>query len=92
MDVIASNSKDNPHYLELSSIDLHAFMKAVDQCKGPVIMFTDEGDKFNLKSTLSKAMGFLSLVEGGRFAGAKVYCPEEEDVTLLFRLGLFGAS
>ena len=92
MDTISANAEGNAHYFELSSMDLKAFVNAVGQCRGDVILFTDEGDRFNLKSTLSKTMGFLALIEDGKFAGAKIYCPDPEDVTMLFRLGLFGET
>ena len=37
----------------LDNIDVATLMKALDECKGKVILFTEEGDRFNLKSKLS---------------------------------------
>jgi hypothetical protein len=84
------NSNGNPKHFTIGDVDLEAFLKAIDNCKGPVILFTDEGDRFNLKSKLSQLAGIFNLIQGGKFVNAKVYCPDEEDETMLFRLGLFG--
>jgi hypothetical protein len=83
-------SNGNPKHFTIENVDLAAFINAIDNCKGPVILFTDEGDRFNLKSKLSQYAGIFNLIQGGKFLKAKVYCPNEEDETMLFRLGLFG--
>lgn len=84
------SSNGNPKHFTIENVDLAAFLNAIDNCKGPVILFTDEGDRFNLKSKLSQLAGIFNLIQGGKFVKAKVYCPNEEDETMLFRLGLFG--
>ena len=84
------SSNGNPKHFTIEDIDLAAFLTAIDNCNGPVILFTDEGDRFNLKSKLSQLAGIFNLIQGGKFVKAKVYCPNEEDETMLFRLGLFG--
>jgi hypothetical protein len=86
------NRTDNPKHFTIENVDLGAFINAIDTCKGPVILFTDEGDRFNLKSKLSQMAGLFNLVQGGKLLKAKVYCPNEEDETTLFRLGLFGTT
>ncbi len=75
----------------LNNVDVVAFMSALDQCKGEVMLITDEGDRFNLKSKLSQIAGLMNLIEGGKLVNAKVYCSNPEDESLLFRLNLFGA-
>ncbi|WP_455501345.1 hypothetical protein [Gemmiger sp.] len=37
-----------------NEVDLSAFLEAAQQCRGEVLFCTPEGDKLNLKSTLSK--------------------------------------
>ena len=37
-----------------SHTDFAAFLEAVQQCRGEVLFCTQEGDKLNLKSTLSR--------------------------------------
>ena len=74
----------------LDNIDVATLMKALDECKGSVILITDEGDRFNLKSKLSQITGLMKLIEGGKLVDAKIYCSNVEDEALLFRLNLFG--
>ena len=74
----------------LDNIDVATLMKALDECKGKVILFTEEGDRFNLKSKLSQITGLLKLVEGGVICKAKISCSDPDDEAMLFRLNLFG--
>lgn len=74
----------------LDNVDVATFMKALDECKGQVILFTDEGDRFNLKSKLSQITGLLKLIEGGKLVNAKISCSNLDDEAMLFRLNLFG--
>jgi hypothetical protein len=74
----------------MSNVDVHQFMQALDSCSGDVMLITDEGDKFNLKSKLSQITGLMKLIEGGKLVSAKIYCSNQEDEALLFRLNLFG--
>ena len=75
----------------LNNIDVQAFMKALDACKGDVMLITDEDDRFNLKSKLSQIAGLVNLIEGGILVNAKIYCSNPEDESMLFRMNLFGA-
>lgn len=76
----------------LNNLDVQAFMKALDSCKGEVMLITDEDDRFNLKSKLSQIAGIMNLIEGGKLVSAKVFCTDPDDESLLFRLNLFGAQ
>lgn len=74
----------------LDNIDVATLMKALDECKGNVILLTDEGDRFNLKSKLSQITGIMKLIEGGIVCNAKISCSDPDDEAMLFRLNLFG--
>ena len=76
----------------LNNIDVQAFMKALDACKGDVMLITDEDDRFNLKSKLSQIAGLVNLIEGGILVNAKIYCSNPEDESMLFRMNLFGTA
>ena len=76
----------------MNDIDVKAFIQALDQCKGNVILVTNENDRFNLKSKLSQLAGIINLIEGGRLVEAKIICEDPDDETMLFRLNLFGAD
>lgn len=75
---------------EMNNIEVHEFVRALDNCKGQVTLFTDEGDRFNLRSKLSQLTGIISLIEGGKVINAKISCSDPEDEAMLFRLNLFG--
>ena len=77
---------------KLNNVDIQAFMKALDSCKGDVMLITDENDRFNLKSKLSQITGLVKLIEGGMLVNARIYCTKPEDESMLFRLNLFGAA
>lgn len=74
----------------LDNIDVATLAKALDECKGQVILFTEEGDRFNLKSKLSQITGLMTLIEGGKVVSAKISCSDPDDEARLFRLNLFG--
>jgi len=76
----------------MHDIDVKAFIKALDQCKGNVLLVTSENDRFNLKSKLSQLAGIINLIEGGRLVEAKIICEDPEDESMLFRLNLFGTN
>jgi hypothetical protein len=71
-------------------VDVQAFLKVLDECKGKVFLVTDEGDRLNLKSKLSQLVGLTRLIEGGKIAEAFVTCEDPEDESKLFRFNLFG--
>jgi len=77
---------------EMHNVDIHEFIRALDKCKGKVILFTDDGDRFNLRSKLSQLAGITSIIEGGKIVNAKVSCSDPEDEAMLFRLNLFGSE
>ena len=74
----------------LDNIDVAVLAKALDECKGQVILFTEEGDRFNLKSKLSQITGLMTLIQGGTIVKAKISCSDPDDEAKLFRLNLFG--
>ncbi|NLM76990.1 MAG: hypothetical protein GX173_02760 [Ruminococcaceae bacterium] len=76
----------------MHDIDVRAFIKALDNCKGNVYLETSENDRFNLKSKLSQLAGIINLIEGGRLVEAKIICDDPEDESMLFRMNLFGAD
>lgn len=76
----------------MHDVDVRAFVKALDQCKGNVLLVTSENDRFNLKSKLSQLAGIMNLIEGGKLVEAKIICENPEDESMLFRMNLFGAD
>lgn len=71
-----------------SHTDFAAFLEAVQQCRGEVLFCTREGDKLNLKSTLSKYLFAASKYLFAALAGneellrkGKIVCqfPQDEE-------------
>lgn len=64
-------------------IDYAAFFKTVQRCAGEVLLITNEGDKLNLKSTLSQFV-FLAAVSGNfHFDNAVLDLENPDDASLL---------
>ena len=64
------------------NIEPIALLRAAQTCKGEVIFTTDEGDRLNLKSTLSSyvfcvAVGSPEIAENGR-----IECSRLEDIEI----------
>ena len=76
--------------LQLHNVNVPAFIKVLDECKGNVFLVSREGDHMNLKSKLSQLVGLTQLIEGGKIAEAFVICENPEDESKLFRFNLFG--
>lgn len=74
----------------LHDVDVPAFLKVLDECKGKIFLVTDEGDKLNLKSKLCQLVGLTKLIEGGKIASASIVCENQEDESKLFRFNLYG--
>ena len=73
----------------LDNLDVATFVKALDECKGQVILYTEEGDRFNLKSKLSQITGLMTLIQGGTIVNAKISCSDPDDEAMLFRINIF---
>ena len=78
--------------VEMHDVDVPAFLKVLDECKGKVYLVTREGDHLNLKSKLSQLVGLTKLIEGGKIAEAFIICEEPEDESKIFRFNLFGTE
>ena len=42
--------------------NVEKFFETVDQCEGRVELVTEQGDRFNLKSTLSKYVSYVRIL------------------------------
>ncbi len=76
--------------VKITDLDISDFVKTLEQCKGRVYLITDEGDRLNLKSTLCGVVGILKFIKEGQFKNAEIECENIEDMSLIFRLNLYG--
>ena len=58
--------------------DVVAFLKKVKECRGEVYFVTDEGDRLNLKSTLSQYMCALLVNQKEILGRSRIECSEED--------------
>lgn len=61
-----------------NDVVLHDFLAAIDRCKGDVYLISPFGDRYNLKSELSKyvAIGALLAKDGDNL---ELFCEHKED-------------
>lgn len=78
--------------IALHNVDVPAFIKVLDECKGNVRLITSDGDSLNLKSKLCQLVGLTKLIEGGKIAEAYIICEDPDDESKLFRFNLFKES
>ncbi|MCD8068531.1 MAG: hypothetical protein LUE87_06550 [Lachnospiraceae bacterium] len=64
-------------------INIHQFLKKVNECRGEVFFHTVEGDHLNLKSKLTSYI-FITLIDAPEVLySSAVECQLEEDYRLL---------
>ncbi|MCD8141980.1 MAG: polya polymerase [Clostridiales bacterium] len=66
-----------------ANIDYTKFLASVHKCKGEVYYDTVEGDRLNLKSTLSEYLFATAAVTSDFIENGGVFCQQEEDYALL---------
>ena len=76
--------------ISLHNLDAEKFLAVLDTCEGNVYLVTNEGDRLNLKSTLSQLLGLTKLIRNGKIAEASIFCDNKNDETKLFRFNCFG--
>ena len=70
--------------------DIDGFFEAVDDCKGKVELVTNEGDRLNLKSQLSKIVAYADAFSGGKIREMEILTSEPEDMTILLQYVITG--
>lgn len=64
-------------------LDLMAFFRAVDQCRGTVEVTTPEGDCLNLKSQICRFLFSVDNCRAHILSCAQIQCRDSEDYRLL---------
>ena len=70
--------------------DIEGFFKAVDECKGKVELVTDEGDRLNLKSQLSKIVAYAGTFSGGKIKEMEILTSDPDDMRTLVKFIITG--
>lgn len=66
-----------------NEIEINDFLNAVDRAKHPVFLVSVEGDRYNLKSTLSRYVAIAELIKD---CGTKLelFCDDKNDEKYFF--------
>lgn len=65
--------------------EVEEFNACVEQCKGDVWLESVYGDKFNLKSPLSRYMAIGKLLENNA-QDLELFCADKDDEKIFFKL------
>ena len=61
--------------------DITGFFNIINTCKGKVELVTDEGDRLNLKSKLSRYIALADLfTDKGKIPEMEIMCSDPDDV------------
>ena len=67
-----------------NEIEIADFLKAVNAAKGEVWLESKQGDRYNLKSTLSRYVAFGALIEN-HGTELELFCTKKEDEPLFLK-------
>ncbi|WP_302419719.1 polya polymerase [Blautia marasmi] len=65
------------------SIDLVNFLRQVQKCKGEIYLETEDGDKLNLKSTLSQYVCVVLAENKDILRNSEITIATDEDIEVL---------
>lgn len=66
-----------------NEIEINDFLNAVERANGPVYLCSNEGDRYNLKSTLSRYVAIAELIkEHG--TDLELFCDDKNDERFFF--------
>ena len=65
--------------------NIEKFFETVDQCEGKVELVTEQGDRFNLKSTLSKYVSFVRILSNCTVPTAQIVTTNSKDTLKIMR-------
>lgn len=68
--------------------NLEAFFEAVNKCSGDVYLTTNEGDRLNLKSQLTKYLALATICENSLIAEMNLEVSNSSDLALLMDYSL----
>ncbi|MDO4619318.1 MAG: polya polymerase [Lachnospiraceae bacterium] len=70
--------------------DIDGFFEAIDQCKGKVELVSNDGDRLNLKSKLTKVIAYADVFSGGKIDELEILTSDPEDMRKLMNYVVTG--
>ena len=61
------------------------FFQVLDQCKGKILLTTEQGDQLNLKSKLCQYIAISQMFSDAKIKDLELLISEPEDLTLLLQ-------
>lgn len=65
--------------------NVDAFFKIVDECKGPVELVSNEGDRINLKSKIAQYLSMATIFSNGYIKELDLIAHDKEDIERLMK-------
>ncbi len=65
--------------------NVEKFFETIDQCEGRVELVTEQGDRFNLKSTLSKYVSYVRILANCTVPSVKIVTANHADAQRIMR-------
>ncbi|MEF9939521.1 MAG: polya polymerase [Clostridium sp.] len=65
--------------------DVEKFFQVIDECKGTVVLISNEGDRINLKSKLSQYLSMATIFSNGYIKELELVAYDKEDVDRLIK-------
>lgn len=67
--------------MKLYNVDVEAFARLIESCKGNVTLVTEEGDRLVTNSMLSALIGFKAFLSVAEAREIEIECDNPEDKT-----------
>jgi hypothetical protein len=65
--------------MKVFNVDVNAFQKLIQSCKGTVTIVTEDGDRIVTNSMLSALIGFAKVLEVASLKEIEFECEDPED-------------
>lgn len=65
--------------------NIEKFFETINKCEGKVELITEQGDRFNLKSTLSQYVSFVRVFSNCTVPSVQLVIANQEDTQKLMR-------
>lgn len=65
--------------MKLYNVDVEAFARLIESCKGKVVLVTEDGDRLVTNSMLSALVGFSAFLSVAEAKEIEIECEDPED-------------
>ena len=69
--------------------NVEKFFETVDQCEGRVELVTEQGDRFNLKSTLSQYVSFVRFLSNCTVPAVQIVTAKTSDAQRIMKYMMY---